>query len=213
MKKHILKLLKHQKDYWKKRYAIRWTKFRDENTKFFHAAAIERYKINTITSLKTWKICVCDYSEKVTLLLEEYKQRMGCTTSPDMLYNLSQLVQSNSNLRRLSKPFTIEEINNIVKQMPADKAPDPDGFNGYFIKSCWETIKGDFYSLCFDFFNGTLDLQSINNSFITLIPKTNNPVSVNDFRPISLLNCVLKIITKLLTNRLQGKITSLIHTN
>ena len=156
---------------------------------------------------------LCDHNEKAALLLEEYKQRMGCTTSPDMLYNLSQLVQSNSNLRQLSRPFTIEEINNIVKQMPADKAPGPDGFNGYFIKSCWETTKGDFYSLCFDFFNGTLDLQSINNSFITLIPKTNNLVSVNDFRPISLLNCVLKIITNLLANRLQGKITSLIHTN
>ena len=83
--------------------------------------------------------------------------------------------------------------------MPADKAPGPDGFNGYFIKSCWETIKGYFYSLCFDFFK---DLQSINNPFITLIPKTNNPVSVNYIRPISLLHCVLKIITKLLANRL-----------
>ena len=97
--------------------------------------------------------------------------------------------------------------------MPADKAPGPNRFNGYFIKSCRETIKIYFYSLCFDFFNETLDLQSINNFFITLIPKTNNPTTVNDFRPISLLNCVLKIITKLLANRLQGKITSLIRTN
>ena len=93
MKKHILKLLKHQKDYWKKRYTIRWTKFGDESTKFFHAAATERYRINTITSLETEDgRSVCDHSEKATLLLEEYKQRMGCTTSPDMLYNLSQLV-------------------------------------------------------------------------------------------------------------------------
>jgi len=58
-KKMLLKLfqiicseqLKHQKDYWKKRYTIRWTKFGDESTKFFHAAATERYRINTITSL------------------------------------------------------------------------------------------------------------------------------------------------------------------
>jgi hypothetical protein len=90
---HILKLLKHQKDKWKKRYIIRWTKFGDESTKFFHVATTERYRINTITSLETEDgRYVCDHSEKAALLLEEYKQRMGCTTSPDMLYNLSQLV-------------------------------------------------------------------------------------------------------------------------
>jgi hypothetical protein len=93
LKNHILKLLKHQKDYWKKRYTIRWTKFGDESTKFFHAAATERYRINTITSLETEDgRSVCDHNEKAALLLEEYKQRMGYTTRPDMLYNLSQLV-------------------------------------------------------------------------------------------------------------------------
>ena len=97
--------------------------------------------------------------------------------------------------------------------MAADKAPGPDGFNGFFMKSCWEIVKEDFYNLCFDFFNGSLDLQSINNSHITLIPKTNNPATVNDSRPISLLNCAIKVITKLLANRLQGKIIPLIHTN
>ena len=67
--------------------------------------------------------------------------------------------------------------------------------------------------MCFDFFNGNLSLEAINNSFITLIPKAHNPTSVNDFRPISLLSGVIKIITKLLANRLQEKIIPLIHTN
>jgi len=40
-----------------------------------------------------------------------------------------------------------------------------------------------------------------------------NPTSANDFRPISLLNRVLKIITKLLADRLQTKIIPLVHTN
>jgi retron-type reverse transcriptase len=63
------------------------------------------------------------------------------------------------------------------------------------------------------FFNGDLDLQAINSSFITLVPKVNNPTGVNDFRPISLLNCVLKIITKLMADKVQSVILSLIHTN
>jgi hypothetical protein len=59
-------------------------------------------------------------------------------------------------------------------EMPADKAPGPNGFIGFFLKNCWDIIKEDFYNLCFDFFNGSIDLESINNSFITLNPKTNN---------------------------------------
>lgn len=41
------------------------------------------------------------------------------------------------------------------------------------------------------FFEGSVSLQSINSSFITLVPKTNRPTSPNDFRPILLLNSAL----------------------
>jgi hypothetical protein len=54
-----------------------------------------------------------------------------------------------------------------------------------------------------DFFTGVVDLRALNNSFITLVPKVNTPTTINDFRSISLLNCVVKIITKLLGDRLQ----------
>jgi hypothetical protein len=69
------------------------------------------------------------------------------------------------------------------------------------------------YKLCLDFFDGAVDLQAVNNSFITLVPKVNNPTTVNDFRPISLINCVVKIITKLLGDRMQKVIISLVHQN
>jgi hypothetical protein len=54
-------------------------------------------------------------------------------------------------------------------------------------------------------------LQSINGSFITLIPKVDNRVTVSDYRPISLLNSSIKLITKILVNRLQAVIFQLIH--
>jgi retron-type reverse transcriptase len=56
-------------------------------------------------------------------------------------------------------------------------------------------------------------MESINSSFITLIPKSDSPTSPNDFRPISLLNSVLKIVTKFLANRLQKIILKLVHKN
>lgn len=56
-----------------------------------------------------------------------------------------------------------------------------------------------------------MNLRSINSSYVTLIPKVDGPRTIADFRPISLLNSSIKLITKLLANRLQPMITALIH--
>jgi hypothetical protein len=56
-------------------------------------------------------------------------------------------------------------------------------------------------------------MQSINGSHIVLVPKKDNPSKVGDYMPISLLNSSIKLLTKLLANRLQKVITRLIHKN
>lgn len=101
----------------------------------------------------------------------------------------------------------------MIKIIQSDHAPGPDGFTGQFLKICWHIIAPDFYKLCQDFWEGNISLQCLNNSFITLIPKKLNPERVNDFRPISLLNCVLKVLTKILAERLQTWILKLVHRN
>lgn len=111
--------------------------------------------------------------------------------------------KSRIDLSSLEGAFTKEEIDKVIHEMPADKSPGPDGFNAAFLKFCWDIICEDFYKLIEDFHQGTVNLQSINYSYITLIPKTDSAATPSEFRPISLLNCTLKIITKLLANRLQ----------
>ena len=116
---------------------VRWTKFGDENTKFFHATATERFRQNNITSLEAKDgSVVYDHFEKATLLLESFKSRMGKTTNPQMHYNLLEVVRQfeGHGLEHISNPFTKEEIDNVVRHMPVDKAPRPDGFNGLFFK-------------------------------------------------------------------------------
>jgi hypothetical protein len=97
--------------------------------------------------------------------------------------------------------------------MPSDHAPGPDGCNGAFFKRCWPIIKNDILRLCKDFADGNLNLESINVSLTTLIPKKDNLRTVNDFRLISLLNYSLKFLTKLLSNRLQTVILKVVHAN
>lgn len=69
------------------------------------------------------------------------------------------------------------------------------------------------YRLCWDFHSHRADLKSVNYSYITLVPKKDNSERVNDFRPISLLNSSMKIITKILANRLQAHALQVVHEN
>ena len=64
-----------------------------------------------------------------------------------MALNLSFFLENSANLDWLEEPFTRAEIDVVVKSLPNDKAPGPDGFNDEFIKNCWHFIKEDFYAL------------------------------------------------------------------
>ena len=52
-----------------------------------------------------------------------------------------------------------------------------------------------------DFENGILDVQILNYSIVTLIPKEPDAKNMRKFRPICLSNCSVKIFSKAMTNR------------
>ncbi|KAG8065839.1 hypothetical protein GUJ93_ZPchr0004g39316 [Zizania palustris] len=166
---HLLQLISH---YWKQFYTVRWTKFGDENTRFFHAAATDRLRHNTISSIARPDGYVAQSQEdKADLLLDSFLGRMGFSTVPPMHFNISELISPYHHLEPLCNPFSQKEIDSIIQNMPSSKAPGPDGFNGYFYKTCWSVIKHDIYSICHAFFHHQIDLRQINNSYIALIPK------------------------------------------
>lgn len=74
----------------------------------------------------------------------------------------------------------------------------------------WEIVKGEIMHLCEDFFAGKVNLERINWACIALIPKVFSPASPRDFRPISLINSSLKIISKILASRLSTVMDSLV---
>jgi hypothetical protein len=106
------------------------------------------------------------------------------------------LIQPIDNLSELEHPFSCQEIDQIIKCLPSNKSPGPDGFNTDFVKKCWPVIAPDFYELYNNFFEGSLCVRSINGSYVTLIPKNSSPDSVGDYRPISVLNTSVKVLTK-----------------
>jgi hypothetical protein len=56
-------------------------------------------------------------------------------------------------------------------------------------------------------------LRAYNTTFIALIPKEDNPTSFEKFRPISLCNCIYKIISKVIARRLKRVLSKQIMEN
>jgi len=114
-------------------------------------------------------------------------------------------------LEDLDVPFTEVEIESAIKEMPSEKAPGPDGFIGLFYKNCWSVIKEGLIQAIMSFYSlRTARLNLINEANIVLLPKSQEASSVSDYRPISLINSVAKIITKILANRLTPHMNSIV---
>lgn len=214
LEKHLLDLLEKQRIYWKQRGNVKWVQLGDAGTHFFHANATLRSKGKLISQLESREGAIAtEHRDKEIMLWQEFKERMGLTEFSGFTINPVDLIQPNTDLAYLETPFTREEIDAIIRSLPNNKSPGPDGFNNEFIKASWAVIKKDFYKLCENFYDHNCCLQSINASFITLITKIDNARFVNDYRPISLLNSTIKLLTKILANRLQTAITSLVQRN
>ncbi|GJU80975.1 RNA-directed DNA polymerase, eukaryota [Tanacetum coccineum] len=95
-----------------------------------------------------------------------------------------------------------EEIKKAVWDCGVDKSPGPDGFTFGFYKRFWSLIEKDVLAAVKYFFHYSRIPKGCNSSFIALIPKTPEAKMVKDFRPISLIGSLYKIITKILANRL-----------
>jgi hypothetical protein len=128
--------------------------------------------------------------------------------------NFNKLGWEPRNLAHLDQPFTEEEVKQVILSAPKEKAPGFDEFIGFFFSSCWEILKAglmlaiqQFYSL------NQQDLHYLNQAFVVLIPKVQNPHLVSQFTPISLSHSFAKIISKLLANRLSEELCNMISIN
>nr|GEV35068.1 RNA-directed DNA polymerase, eukaryota, reverse transcriptase zinc-binding domain protein [Tanacetum cinerariifolium] len=96
-----------------------------------------------------------------------------------------------------------EEIKKAVWDCGIDKAPGPDGFTFGFYRRYWKIIEEDAVEAIKWFFQyGRIPKGGGNSSFITLIPNIPNANMVKDFRPISLIGSLYKIVAKILANHL-----------
>ena len=97
-----------------------------------------------------------------------------------------------------------------IKSCDGNKAPGLDGFNLLFFKKFWWLLKVELLEFFKEFHSNGRLAKGLNSSFIALIPKNDNPVGLGEYRPISLIGSVYKILAKVLAARLKKVISGLI---
>lgn len=108
--------------------------------------------------------------------------------------------EHNQELMRL---LTLDEVTTTLKQLPARKALGVDAIPAEFYQAMWEDIDTDIFSFVSKSIHDAHIEAELNVSKIALLPKSEDRSRVQNFRPISLLNPLYKIVAKVYANRMK----------
>ncbi|XP_074305500.1 uncharacterized protein LOC141640715 [Silene latifolia] len=174
--------------FWKQRAKNNWIRDGDACTKFF---------FNTVMTRRN------HYFKDV------YGANLA-TESFDSFSNTSASLFSKISFRlnydqqdTLSKPYTRKEVRKAVFQLGSLKSPGPDGIPALFYQKYRYHIKNEVTDAVLSMLTSGHILKTFNHTSIVLIPKIKGPEKVEQYRPISLCNVVMKIVTKCISNRLR----------
>ncbi|PNY14688.1 cysteine-rich receptor-like protein kinase, partial [Trifolium pratense] len=164
----------------------RWLKEGDANTKYFHSVIASRQRGNAISSL--------------------YVDNTVVEGVVPIRHAIVSHFASHFKAVNVERP----EVKAAVWDYDSYKSPGLDGINFGFIKDFWAEMQGDIMRFISEFQRNGRLTKGLNATFIALIPKVDSPQRSNDFRPISLVGSLYKILAKMLANRLRLVIGSVI---
>ena len=186
----------------------------DRNTRYFHLSTIIRRRRNRIEALRKdtgeWTFDPDELKNMVlsywkSLFQEDQTEARGHTLLCDRFPEITLADRAS-----LSRPFAECEIRRALFGMKPFKAPGPNGFQPLFYQKYWEVVSPSLIQLVRNVLEGVEFPEGLNDAFLVLIPKMDNPQAPNHFRPIGLCNSVYKIVTKVVVNRFKPLLPSLI---
>ncbi|KAL9227684.1 hypothetical protein vseg_003343 [Gypsophila vaccaria] len=194
-----------------------WIKDGDMNSAYFHGVIRGRRNKNKVMMIEDAHGHIVDTPSTIqTAFLSYYEQLLGESQGTTKVHQTiincgNKCTADMSSL--LLEPVTGKEVRDALFSIPDVKTPGPDGYTSKFYKDAWNVVGPEVIEAIKDFFSHKRLLKQINATSLVLIPKTDNPKTVLQFRPIACCNVLYKVIAKLLCTILARVLPSLVDLN
>ncbi|RYR51488.1 hypothetical protein Ahy_A06g026507 isoform A [Arachis hypogaea] len=207
IKEKLVNLWSQEEKYWGQRARVKWLRLGDKNTSFFHATTIQRRDRNSIQKLKDASGQWLNSKEEIMEHIVNHFMNLFTSTRrqnfDSTIRKIPKRVTEEMN-NELLMEVSDEEVKKAVFSMGSLKAPGPDGLNGLFYHKYWDVISKEVCEAVRSFFKNGYIPECIGETIVVLIPKTKNPESLNQLRPISCCNFIYKILARVIVLRLKG---------
>lgn len=210
----IFKITKAEMDWSRLHSAAKFFKEGEKCTKYFSSFVKKRQADNSISALKTPEGNQVSSTTEILDAATAFYNDLYAAPNTDndaqqlLLDNLKARVPAAA-VGPLEASISVEEVRKAIRDSPTGKAPGPDGLPA----ELWKTLP-EISAPMTDMFNEWLSKgeipRDVKTGTITLLFKKGDPTCIKNYRPITLLNTTLKILTKVLNNRLKGVIGDLI---
>ncbi|GKE66861.1 hypothetical protein Tco_1521022 [Tanacetum coccineum] len=191
---------------------IQWAIEGDENSRFYHGVLNKKRSQLSIRGIMVDGIWMESPNSVKGEFFQHFKSIFDkpedSRVKVDMRYPNTLSLDQQADLELdVSK----EEVKRAVWDCGTDKSPGPDGFTFGFYRRFWKIIENDVFEAVKQFFTHGDIPKGCNSCFIALILKIPDANLVKDFRPISLIGSLYKIIAKILANRLVGVLGDIVN--
>jgi hypothetical protein len=133
--------------------------------------------------------------DKDEMIFNYFDAILGIAPTCSNTINMQALGLSTLNLQELGERFTEEEILKVIRSIAPDKAPGPNGFTVCFMQAIWEIIHLDVMHTFDALWHLDMrDMHYVNDALLVLLPKTVEPSTVKDYRPILLRPFTVEVL-------------------
>ncbi len=201
------------------RSRVEWYEKGEKCTNYYMRIIKENSKLSNITKLETNKGEITDPGE---ILKEATRFYSKLYNDKDPHIDAENIMLKDENFTQiadtdrdnLEKSITLNELYKALSKMKDKKAPGNDGLTVALYKTIWPDIREAFHKAAVEAIEKQELPPSMRQGVIRLIEKKGKDrTSLDNWRPISLLNVDYKIISKAIALRLENLLPKIINGN